>query len=519
TPKKKNLLRSALLQLGNSSSNLVLLDEFQDLVWSTHIARSATPDNSVIAVLRDDGNLILSDVSNSSTLLILWQSFDYPTHTILPGAKLGYDKRTQIKQVLISWKNWNDRAPGLIPLELDPRHAQFVIKWNRTIQYWASGSWNGQTFNSVTEMRLNYIYNYNYTDNENESYFTYSQSDSSIMSRLIMDVSGQIKQHVWLTNSSGWNPFWTQPRQQCNVYANCGAFGICNNANSSCNCLSSFKSISDKEWFSNDYSGGCVRGEKMQCNVITEDSDNFWMNSSVRLPDSQDSNITVTEASQCRYTCFNNCSCTAYAYDGFGSCSIWTGELFNLQLFSEMKQERLYLSNVAPLKKNRYSRDTQISHWHNVGRGAKVLMNENNDEVIDVPYFHLETILAVTDNFSNRYKLGQEGLGPVSEGIFPDGKEIAVKRLSSHSRQGIDEFKNEAWRLWIEERAMHLTEKSLLESCNRSEVIKCISVALLCVQEDSNDRPNMSDIIITLVGEGMSLERPNRPAFVISVDI
>nr|XP_009796862.1 PREDICTED: G-type lectin S-receptor-like serine/threonine-protein kinase At4g03230 [Nicotiana sylvestris] len=86
---------------------------------------------------------------------------------------------------------------------------------------------------------------------------------------------------------------------------------------------------------------------------------------------------------------------------------------------------------------------TQISHWHKVEGKAKVLMNENNDEVIDVPYIHLETILAATDNFSNAIKLGQGGFGPVYKGIFPGEKEIAVKRLSTHSGQGIDEFKNE----------------------------------------------------------------------------
>ncbi|OIT33218.1 g-type lectin s-receptor-like serinethreonine-protein kinase [Nicotiana attenuata] len=86
---------------------------------------------------------------------------------------------------------------------------------------------------------------------------------------------------------------------------------------------------------------------------------------------------------------------------------------------------------------------TQISHWHKVEGKAKVLMNENNDEVIDVPYIHLETILAATDNFSNANKLGQGGFGPVYKGIFPGQTEIAVKRLSTHSGQGIDEFKNE----------------------------------------------------------------------------
>ncbi|KAK8575313.1 hypothetical protein V6N12_062988 [Hibiscus sabdariffa] len=43
----------------------------------------------------------------------------------------------------------------------------------------------------------------------------------------------------------------------------------------------------------------------------------------------------------------------------------------------------------------------------------------------------------------NDNKLGQGGFGPVYKGVLLNGKEIAVKRLSKHSGQGIQEFKNE----------------------------------------------------------------------------
>nr|KYP58768.1 putative LRR receptor-like serine/threonine-protein kinase At1g56130 family [Cajanus cajan] len=76
-------------------------------------------------------------------------------------------------------------------------------------------------------MRANYIYNFTFESNENESYFTYSMYNSSIISRFVMDVSGQIKQLSWLENAQQWNLFWSQPRQQCEVYAFCGAFGSC----------------------------------------------------------------------------------------------------------------------------------------------------------------------------------------------------------------------------------------------------------------------------------------------------
>ncbi|KAM0952316.1 putative protein kinase RLK-Pelle-DLSV family [Dioscorea sansibarensis] len=57
--------------------------------------------------------------------------------------------------------------------------------------------------------------------------------------------------------------------------------------------------------------------------------------------------------------------------------------------------------------------------------------------------FDLSTLRDATANFSNENKLGEGGFGAVYKGILPDGREIAVKRLSSGSGQGIGELKNE----------------------------------------------------------------------------
>ncbi|KAF2912124.1 hypothetical protein DAI22_11g233300 [Oryza sativa Japonica Group] len=57
--------------------------------------------------------------------------------------------------------------------------------------------------------------------------------------------------------------------------------------------------------------------------------------------------------------------------------------------------------------------------------------------------YDFSQVLEATDNFSEENKLGQGGFGPVYKGRFPDGVEIAVKRLASHSGQGLAEFKNE----------------------------------------------------------------------------
>ncbi|KAD2805040.1 hypothetical protein E3N88_38417 [Mikania micrantha] len=60
----------------------------------------------------------------------------------------------------------------------------------------------------------------------------------------------------------------------------------------------------------------------------------------------------------------------------------------------------------------------------------------------EVPLFSLSKICRATNDFSNDNKLGG-GFGPVYKGVLEEGQEIAVKRLSKSSRQGLDEFKNE----------------------------------------------------------------------------
>jgi len=57
--------------------------------------------------------------------------------------------------------------------------------------------------------------------------------------------------------------------------------------------------------------------------------------------------------------------------------------------------------------------------------------------------YDFSQIADATDNFSTENKLGEGGFGPVYKGVFPDGQDLAIKRLSARSRQGLLEFKNE----------------------------------------------------------------------------
>ncbi|KAF3772758.1 putative cysteine-rich receptor-like protein kinase 35 [Nymphaea thermarum] len=70
-------------------------------------------------------------------------------------------------------------------------------------------------------------------------------------------------------------------------------------------------------------------------------------------------------------------------------------------------------------------------------------VKENEEANYDLPQISLRTIEDATDNFSKSNKLGEGGYGPVYKGKLPNGQEVALKRLSGRSGQGLKEFKNE----------------------------------------------------------------------------
>ncbi|KAK7263585.1 hypothetical protein RJT34_31177 [Clitoria ternatea] len=441
--------------------NLVLLDQFKNLVWSTNLS-SPSSSGSVVAVLLDSGNLILSNKANASKESdATWQSFDHPTDTWLPGGKIKLDKKTKKPQYLTAWKNSEDPATGLFSLELDPKGTNsYLILWNKSEQYWTSGPWNGQIFSLVPEMRLNYIYNFTFQSNENESYFTYSMYNSSLLSRFVMDGSGQIKQFTWLENTQQWNLFWSMPRQQCEVYAFCGGFGSCTeNSQPYCSCLSGYEPRSQSDWDLGDHSGGCLRKTKFQCEATSssnKDKDRFLAMPNMALPDNAQS-VGAGNVRECESTCLSNCSCTAYAYDSAG-CSIWNGELLNLQQLTQddSSGQTLFLKLAASeFYEPKSNNGTVIGVVAGAVGGIVVLilvlvfvlMRRRKRHVGtgtsvegSLVAFGYKDLQNATRNFSE--KLGGGGFGSVFKGTLPDSSVIAVKKLDSIS-QGEKQFRTE----------------------------------------------------------------------------
>ncbi|GMN49796.1 hypothetical protein TIFTF001_018967 [Ficus carica] len=74
-----------------------------------------------------------------------------------------------------------------------------------------------------------------------------------------------------------------------------------------------------------------------------------------------------------------------------------------------------------------------------------------------------------------------------------------------------DVFSFGAWQLWKEGKELEFVDPVLIESSSRptEEIIRCIHIGLLCVQEDPADRPTMSAVVVLLKGsESVSLSAP-----------
>ncbi|CAN6363303.1 unnamed protein product [Urochloa humidicola] len=111
-----------------------------------------------------------------------------------------------------------------------------------------------------------------------------------------------------------------------------------------------------------------------------------------------------------------------------------------------------------------------------------------------------------------------EGLFSIKSDVFSFGvltlEIVSGKRSSGLHRCG--DFINllgHAWQLWKDERRLQIMDASLDIENHKLEIMRCINVALLCVQENAADRPTMSDVVAMLSSEGMTLPEPKHPAY------
>ncbi|CAI9260067.1 unnamed protein product [Lactuca saligna] len=69
----------------------------------------------------------------------------------------------------------------------------------------------------------------------------------------------------------------------------------------------------------------------------------------------------------------------------------------------------------------------------------------------------------------------------------------------------------QAWKLWVEGKALELMDPTLMDTCNPHEVLKCINIGLQCVNNQADKRPPMSNVILMLGSEPDTLPNPTDP--------
>ncbi|KAK4421545.1 G-type lectin S-receptor-like serine/threonine-protein kinase [Sesamum alatum] len=444
---------------------LVLLNATNGTVWSSKSSRAV--ENPVAQLLKS-GNLVVRDGNNDENdgqENFLWQSFDYPTDTYLPGMRLGWNFVTGKETSLSSWKSTDDPGTGEFSFHLDPTgHPQLLIRRGSAVQN-RIGPWNRIRFPGPPNPREDPTYRLTFVMDEEKVYYRSDSVDRSFVSRYTINQSGVSQRWTWVDRTRGWVIYFSMPADICDTYKLCGSYGSCNVGSSpSCEWLDRFVPKDPEGWVRADWSNGCVRRTNLSCQ-----GDVFLKYSGIKLPDARRSwNNAKMTLNECRQECLRNCSCTAYTQldikKGSG-CLIWYEELIDSRTMSQDGQaiyirmaaseahsggkERevvliaslvsvmgvilLGLSLFLCIRKIRKN-DTRL------GTLGKYKYHEKHP---DLPFFDLSVILKATNHFSDNNKLGEGGFGPVYKGVLEEGQEITIKRLSKESRQGLDELKTE----------------------------------------------------------------------------
>ncbi|CAH8354893.1 unnamed protein product [Eruca vesicaria subsp. sativa] len=95
---------------------------------------------------------------------------------------------------------------------------------------------------------------------------------------------------------------------------------------------------------------------------------------------------------------------------------------------------------------------------------------------------------------------------------------ISGKKSSSlyHIDEAASNLVTHAWRLWKNGSPLELVDPTIVESYQSNEAIRCIHIALLCVQEDPTDRPTLPAIILMLTSSTATLHVPRAPGTCLS---
>ncbi|OWM91354.1 hypothetical protein CDL15_Pgr000298 [Punica granatum] len=437
--------------------NLVIQNHSGQAIWASNTQNLSS--SSTTAKLLDSGNLVLKYGNSES---YLWQSFNHPTDTMLTGMKVGWDFKAGMEKQLMSWKSALDPSLGQFSFKLDPSGFPQGKMFEGNITRYRS-------FPHFGSVHASSAYIPKLVNGSEGAYFSYDLRDKNTLQRYLLNYTGKLQHYIWMIQTLDWMLLYELPNDSCDEYAKCGPNAVCVEAKSlrTCKCLPGYvsKSAEGSDTLNPWYSGGCTWKSSFNCSG----PEGFKGVKGVKLPDLLlfEMNTTMT-LKECENFCSRNCTCTAYASTSESTdkdktgCGFWFGDLLDIREANDnYRTNEIFIRVIA----SELEGDSKRTKWvvavavvlsvssamfclwaswtRRKGQGANVDVHAEEEENFELPVFNAVMISQATNNFSCSNQIGKGGFGHVYKGELPNGQEIAVKRLSETSKQGLNEFKNE----------------------------------------------------------------------------
>ncbi|KAK0596307.1 hypothetical protein LWI29_014525 [Acer saccharum] len=182
------LHNSSTLRIDSSDGNLKIFPNGENPVAITSVVAVR---NITSVTLLKSGNLVLHvPYPNGSIKHSLWESFDYPTDTLLPEMKLGINFQTGHQWFLQSWLTNDSPEQGRFNVGMDPNVTSQLMVSCRGQGDQTSGDLLNGKFKSWDISG----YKFSYISNEKEKYFNYSVSeDVTSFPMLQIDWNGSLR--------------------------------------------------------------------------------------------------------------------------------------------------------------------------------------------------------------------------------------------------------------------------------------------------------------------------------------
>lgn len=283
----------------------------------------------------DTGNLELY----SGTSATVWQSFDHPTDTLLPGQLFS----STANATMYSWrKAGQDWAPGLYALQFSSDNFYLQAAWPSPYIGWAPlgpDYWQvGVASTALAAVVLHSDGTFLMVTDSGQmtaigrgSDFA-SSNNSQLLRRLTFDFDGNLRMYSWTVGSSNaWKVTWEAVPDRCLIYGVCGPFSICVNGN--CECPFGFRSVDPS-----DGTQGCVRETAVSfCNSsATQAEVALNLADSVDFPNCGDYKYYTQVSPQfCQDSCLNSCFCVVATtgeisgVNGTGDCWLKKDTILN----------------------------------------------------------------------------------------------------------------------------------------------------------------------------------------------